>query len=83
MNTALILHLEGQLQLGPLGLPWWLSGKDSACQAGDVSSIPVLGRSPGEGNGNPSSILAWKTPWTGTWQGTVHGAGKSMTQLIE
>ena len=52
MNTALILHLEGQLQLGPLGLPWWLSGKDSACQAGDVSSIPVLGRSPGDGHGN-------------------------------
>ena len=53
MNITLILPLQGQLQLGPLGLPWWLSGKDSACQAGDVNLIPVLGRSPGEENGNP------------------------------
>ena len=32
----------------------------------DVGSIPGLGRSPGEGNGNPlhSSILAWEIPWT-------------------
>ena len=28
-------------------------GKDSACNAGDLGSIPGLGRSPGEGNGNP------------------------------
>ena len=46
------------------GLPWWLSGKESACNAGDTSSIPGLGRSPGEGNGNPLSILAWEIPWT-------------------
>ena len=42
--------------LGPMvlvGLPRWLSGKESICQAGDVDSIPGLGRSPGEGNGNP------------------------------
>ena len=35
------------------GLPWWLSGKESACQAGDIGSIPGSGRSPGEENGNP------------------------------
>ena len=34
-------------------LPWWLSGKESACNAGDTDSIPGSGRSPGEGNGNP------------------------------
>ena len=37
------------------GLPWWLSSKESACQAGDiedVSSILGSGRSSGEGNGN-------------------------------
>ena len=28
-------------------------GKESACNAGDLGSIPGLGRSPGEGNGNP------------------------------
>ena len=32
--------------------------KGSICNAGDPGSIPVLGRSPGEGNGNPHSILA-------------------------
>ena len=36
-----------------LMLPWWLSDKESACNAGDPGSIPELGRSPGEGNGNP------------------------------
>ena len=38
------------------GLPWWLNGKESTCSAGaagDSGSIPGLGRSPGEGNGNP------------------------------
>ena len=30
----------------------------------DVSSIPGLGRSPGGGNGNHSSILVWRIPWT-------------------
>ena len=34
------------------GLPWWLSDKESTCNAGDKSSIPGLGRSPGEGNGS-------------------------------
>ena len=51
------------------GLPWWLSGKESACSAGDagdMGSIPGLGRYPGGGNGNHSSILAWKIPWTET-----------------
>ena len=34
-------------------LPRWLSGKESAWQAGDTGSIPGSGRFPGEGNGNP------------------------------
>ena len=34
------------------GLPWWLSGKESACNARDLGLIPGSGRSPGEGNGN-------------------------------
>ena len=36
-----------------MGLPWWLSGKDSACSAGEAGSIPGLRRSPGEWNGKP------------------------------
>ena len=41
-----------------------LSGKESACQAGDAVSVPVSGRSSGERNGNPLSILVWVIPWT-------------------
>ena len=37
--------------------------KASACNVGDLGSIPGLGRSPGGGNGNHSSTLAWKIPW--------------------
>ena len=52
--------------------PWWLSSKESACSAGDtgdVGLIPGLGRSPGGGHGNPSSILAWRIPMVrGAWQ---------------
>ena len=33
------------------------SGKETACSAGDQGSVPGLGRSPGEGNGNP---VSWK-----------------------
>ena len=36
------------------GLPRWLNGKESACQAGDLGSLPGLEGSPGEGNGYPS-----------------------------
>ena len=43
---------------------WWLSGKESTCNAGDVGLIPGLGRSPGVGNDYHSSILAWIIPWT-------------------
>ena len=35
------------------GLPWWLSSKESACNAGDPGSIPRSGRSPGGRHGNP------------------------------
>ena len=38
--------------------------KESACSTGGPGLIPGLGRSPGEGNGTHSSILAWRIPWT-------------------
>ena len=54
-----------QHQQGPVkGFPGGLDGKESACNAGDPGSIPGLGRSPGEGYGYHSSILAWEIPWT-------------------
>ena len=38
--------------------------KNPHANAGDVGSIPGLGRSPGEGPASHSSILAWRIPWT-------------------
>ena len=38
--------------------------KNLPVNAGDVGSFPGSGRSPGEGNATPSSIIAWKIPWT-------------------
>ena len=51
-----ILAREIQWTEEPGGLPWWLSGKECACNegvVGDMGSIPGSGRSPGEGIGNP------------------------------
>ena len=56
-------------------------GKASACDAGDPGSIPGSGRSPGEGNGNSSS-LAWEIPWTEEPGGlSSMGSQKSQTWL--
>ena len=41
-----------------------LQGKASTCDAEDSGSIPGLGRSPGEENGNPLQYSFWKIPWT-------------------
>ena len=48
--------------------------KASACNAGDLGSIPRQGRSPGEGNGNPRQYSCLENPMDrGAWQATVHG----------
>ena len=40
-----------------MGFPWWLNGKESACNAGDLGSIPGLGRSPGGRAWQPTPVL--------------------------
>ena len=58
--------------------------KASACKAGDLGSIPGLGRSPGEGNGNPLQYSCLENPMDGgAWYTTVHGIAKSQTQLSD
>ena len=48
----------------------------------DVGSIPGLGRSPGEGHGNPLQYsFLENSKDRGAWQTTVHGVAKSQTQL--
>ena len=55
----LLLHLSS---------PGSSDGRASACNAGDLGSIPVLGRSPGEGNGNPLQYSCLENPTDrGAW----------------
>ena len=57
----------------PIGLPWWLSDKESACNRGDVDSIPALGRSPAVGNGNPLQYSCLENSMDrGAWRVIVH-----------
>ena len=54
-----------------------LSSKESACSAGDVGSVPGLGISSGEGNGNPVQYVCLENPMDrGAWWATVYGVGK-------
>ena len=63
-----------------MGFPTWLSGKESACQAGDAGSIPGSGKSPEEGNGNPLQYSCLGNSMDRrAWQATVHGITKSWT----
>ena len=52
-NSIVKSDLKIRVSSGLQGLPWWLSGKESAFNTGDPGSIPGSGRSPGGGNGNP------------------------------
>ena len=61
-----------------LGFPGGLDDKESTFNAGDPGSVSGLGRSPGEGNGNPLSILAWSILMDReAWQATVQRVMKS------
>ena len=64
--------------------PWWegffLSGEESYCNAGDTGSIPGLGRSLRERNGNPLQYSYLENPMDrGAWQVTVYGVTKNQT----
>ena len=60
--------------------PGGSGSKASAYNVGDPSSIPGLGRSPGEGNGNPLQYSCLENPMDGgAWLATVHGVAKSRT----
>ena len=67
-----------------MGFPGGSEVKESACNAGDLGSIPGLGRSPGEGNGNPLHYSGLENPMDrGAWWATVHGFAKSRTRLSD
>ena len=66
------------------GFPGGSEVNASACNAGDLGSIPGLGRSPGEGNGNPLQYSCLENPMDrGAWWATVHRVAKSWTRLSD
>ena len=61
-----------------VGFPGGSDGKESACIAGDLCLTPGLGRSPGEGNGNPLQYSCLENSKDrGAWWVTVHGFTES------
>ena len=60
-----------------MGFPRGSVGKDSACNVGDLSLIPGLGRSPRDGNGYPFQYSGLEN----SMDCIVHGVAKSRTQL--
>ena len=66
------------------GFPCSSVGKESACSAGDPGSIPGLGRSLGEANGNPLQYPCLENLMErGAWRAAVHGVAKSWAQLSD
>ena len=65
-----------------MGFPGGSDGKASACSAGDLGSIPGLGRFPGEGNGNPLQYSCLENPTDrGAWQAIVHRVARVGQEL--
>ena len=66
------------------GLPWRLSGKETACNAGDLGSIPGLGKAPGGGHDNPLQYSCLENPMgRGAGWAAVHEVAKSQTRLSD
>ena len=62
--------------------PGGSDGTESACNAGDLGSVPWSGRFPGEGKGYPLQYSCLKNPMNrGAWWAIVHGVTKSQTGL--
>ena len=76
----MIVHSVITLQ----GFPGGSEGKVSACNVGDLGSVPGSGRSPEEGNGNPLQYSCLENPMNReAWEATVHGVAKSQTRLSD
>ena len=81
----MLLHMAvGLSSIQLWGFPGGSDGKESVCNAGHLGSVPGLGRSLGEGNGNPlqSSCLG-NLMDRGAWQATAHEVTKSQARLSD
>ena len=75
---ALVLSTDYKKDHNNLRVSGSSAGKDSACNTGDLGSIPGLGRSPREGNGYPPQYSGLENSMDrGAWQATVYGVTKS------
>ena len=64
------------------GFPGGSDGKESACNTGDLGSIPGLGRSSGGGQGNPLQYFCLENPMgRGACKATIHRDAKSHLRL--
>ena len=64
-----------------VGFPGGSGGKESACHAEDLGSVPGLERSHGGGHGNPLQYSRLENPMDrGAWRAAVHGVSESRTQ---
>ena len=71
-------------QTSTLGFPGGSTGKESACNVGDLGLIFGLGRSPGGGHGYPFQYSCLENPMgRGAWGATVHRVTKSQTCLSD
>ena len=76
-ESAICIHISP-----PWEFPGSSVGKESACSARDLASIPGLGRSPGQGNGNPLRYSCLENPMDrGAWRAMVHSVARSQTPL--
>ena len=65
-----------------LDFPSSSNGKESPCNVGNLGSIPGLGRTPGEGHGDPLQYSCLENSMDReAWRAIVHGVSKSLTQL--
>ena len=83
MSVATVNHfrflLLGSIKCLKWGFPCGSAGKESACNVGDLGSIPGLGRSPGEGKGYPFQYSGLEN----SKDCIVQGVAKGQTQLSD
>ena len=78
-------HKQGNIYMcvSTKRLPWSLGWQESACNAGDLGSIPGSGRSRGEENGYPLLYFCQDPMDRGAWGTTVHRVIRSQTWLSD
>ena len=64
-------------------IPWWLSGKDSACQYRRHGFNPWVRKIPQSRKWQPTAVFLGNPTERGAWWATVHGSQKSQTQLSD